>query len=374
MRKFTAFVLACVCAVSAHTADMVPLPAGQDKTPYPTDSWAELPSGDSLRLKLESIVSRAFEGDRPDALAGVRGMVVIVHGRLAAERYADGIGPETRLQSWSMAKSRLHAALGIAIGDGIIDPDAPARVPEWQTPGDPRRAITVRQLAQMTDGLAFREDYGDTNSEVMQMLFGAGRGDVGAAAARSPLAHPPGTHWSYSSGSANILSRVLRDALGGREAYRTFLQERLFKPLGMTSAVAEFDAAGTWIGSSYVHATARDYAKFGLLYLNHGLWEMRQLLPRAWADSASRGSPAARGVYGSLFWTNGRDGKDVPALSPKLPDDLYFARGFGGQLIAIAPSHDTVIVMLSASYGDASEPIIDLFADVIAATAEMPGK
>lgn len=374
MRKFAAFVLACVCAVGARAADMVPLPAGQDKTPYPTDSWAEWAPGDPLRLKIESILSRAFDGERAGALAGMRAMVVIAHGRLAAERYADGIGPETRLQSWSVAKSLLHAALGVAIGDGLIDPDASARVPEWQKPGDPRRAITVRQLAQMTDGLAFREDYGDTSSEVMQMLFGAGRGDVGAAAARNPLGHPPGTHWSYSGGSANILSRLLRDALGGREAYRTFLHERLFKPLGMTSAVAEFDAAGTWIASSYVHATARDYAKFGLLYLNHGLWEMRQLVPRAWAEGASRGSAAARGHYGTLFWTNGRDDKGTPALSSRLPQDLYFARGFGGQLIAIAPSQDTVIVMLGASYGDAHQPIIELFADILAATAEMPGK
>jgi CubicO group peptidase (beta-lactamase class C family) len=374
MRKFTAFVLACVYAVGAYAADMVPLPAGKDKTPYPTDGWAEWAPGDPLRLKIESIVSRAFDIERTGAVAGARAMVVIVNGRLAAERYANGIGPETRLQSWSVAKSLLHAALGVAIGDGLIDPDAPARVPEWQNPGDPRRVITVRQLAQMTDSLAFREDYGDTTSEVMQMLFGAGRGDVGAAAARNPLAHQPGMHWSYSGGSANILSRLLRDALGGREAYRAFLQERLFKPLGMTSAVAEFDASGTWIASSFVHATARDYAKFGLLYLNRGFWEMGQLLPRTWAESAPRGSPAAGGLYGTLFWTNGRNGKGVRALSPKLPEDLYFARGFGGQLIAIAPSQDTVIVLLGASYGDAHQTIIELFADVLAATAEMPGR
>jgi CubicO group peptidase (beta-lactamase class C family) len=367
MREFAAFGLACVFAFGAQAADIVPLPAGRDKTPFPTDGWAERAADDPLRLKIERIIARAFEGERPEALARTRTMVVIVHGRLTAERYADGIGPDTRLQSWSMAKSFLHAALGIAIGDGLIDPDAPARVPEWQGAGDPRRAITVRQLAQMTDGLAFREDYGDTRSEVMQMLFGAGRGDVGGAAARTRLGHAPGTHWSYSGGSANILSRMLRDALGGREAYRTFLHERLFKPLGMTSAVAEFDAAGTWIASSYVHATARDYAKFGLLYLNRGLWEMRELVPRAWAEGAARGSAAAKGLYGTLFWSNVRNEKGVPALSQKLPEDLHFARGFGGQLIAIAPSHDAVIVMLNASYGDAQEDIIDLFADVLAA-------
>ncbi len=146
------------------------------------------------------------------------------------------------------------------------------------------------------------------------------------------------------------------------------MRERLFKPLGMTSAVAEFDASGTWIASSYVHATARDYAKFGLLYLNRGLWEMRQLVPRDWAGGASQTTAASKGRYGALFWLNGRDAATGKlALSDKLPEDLYFARGFGGQLVAVVPSHDAVIVMMNASYGDESQPIIDLMVDVLSA-------
>ncbi|MDZ4867514.1 MAG: serine hydrolase [Alphaproteobacteria bacterium] len=366
MKEFAAFVLVCLFAFSAQAADAVPLPAGQDKTPYPTDGWAEYAAGDPLRVAVEGLIARAFEGARPVSLARTRAMVVIVHGRLVAERYSEGLSADSRLQSWSVAKSLLHAALGVAIADGKLNPDAPAPVPEWQGANDPRRAITLRQLAQMTDGLSFSENYGDTGSEVMQMLFGAGRGDVGAAAARAPAAHAPGSEWSYSSGSANILSRVLRDALGGREAYAAFVRERLFKPLGMTSAVAEFDASGTWIASSYVHATARDYAKFGLLYLNRGLWEMRQLVPRDWAGGASQTTAASKGRYGALFWLNGRDAATGKlALSDKLPEGLYFARGFGGQLVAVVPSHDAVIVMMNASYGDDSQPIIDLMVDVL---------
>jgi len=367
MRLIAAFVLGLLYAAGAQATEYA---AAGDKTPYPTDGWATLAPEDPLRAEIETIVARAFEGERSAPLAATRAMAVIVHGRVAAERYADGIAPDTPLQSWSMAKSLLHAALGIAIGDGLIDPDAPAPVPEWQADDDPRRAITVRQLAQMTDGLAFRENYGDTDAEVMQMLFGAGRGDVGAAAAQTPLAAAPGTRWSYSSGSANILSRILRDAVGGGEAYATFLKERLFGPLGMKSAVAEFDASGTWIGSSYVHATARDFAKFGLLYLNHGLWEMRQLIPRDWADGASRPSVASKGAYGTLFWLNARNGDQGPCfVSDKLPCDMYFARGFGGQLIGIVPSQDAVIVMLNVHYSDDAQPIIDLFADLIDAIA-----
>jgi len=368
MREFVALLVVCAFAFAARAADQVPTPAGQDKTPFPTQGWAEYAPDDPLRVTMTRILARAFEGARPASLMRTRAVVVISHGRLLAERYSEGIAADTRLQSWSVAKSLLHTALGVAIAEGRLDPDAPAPVPEWQGRDDPRKAITLRHLAQMTDGLSFREDYGDTNAEVMQMLFGAGRGDVGGAAAQAARGHEPGAAWSYSSGSANILSRVLRDALGGGGAYAAFVRQKVFKPLGMTSAVAEFDASGTWIGSSYVHATARDYAKFGLLYLNRGLWEMRQLVPRDWALGASQGSAAAKGRYGTLFWLNGRDpATGKLALSDKLPEDLYFARGFGGQLVAIVPSHDAVIVMLNATYSDESQPIVDLMAEILAA-------
>jgi CubicO group peptidase (beta-lactamase class C family) len=363
MRVVAAFLLGLAMSFGASAEEYA---VQGDKTPFPTEAWAEIAPDNPLRPALDSVLSRAFDGTRPPALSNTKAMVVIVGGRLAAERYAAGITKDTRLQSWSMAKSILHAALGLAIGDGLIDPDAPAGVPEWQSSGDTRARITVRELGQMTDGLAFREDYGDTNSEVMQMLFGAGRGDVGASAASARPLHAPGTVWSYSGGSANILSRVLRDRLGGQAPYGAFLNERLFKPLGMASAVAEFDAAGTWIASSYVHATARDFAKFGLLYLNRGFWEMRQLIPRDWVEAAGKPSMASKGLYGTLFWLNGRDASTGRlAISDKLPEDIYFARGFGGQLIAIAPSHDAVIVMLSAAYSEDNQPIVDLFADLL---------
>lgn len=157
MKEFAAFVLVCLFAFGAQAADEVPLPAGQDRTPYPTDGWAEYAAGDPLRVAVEGIIARAFEGTRPVSLMRTRAMVVVVHGRLVAERYSEGFTADTRLQSWSVAKSLLHAALGIAIADGTLNPDASVPVPEWQGANDPRRAITLRQLAQMTDGLSFRE-------------------------------------------------------------------------------------------------------------------------------------------------------------------------------------------------------------------------
>jgi CubicO group peptidase (beta-lactamase class C family) len=366
MRELAAvlLMLGC-CAVVAHAAEPLPA-AGGDKTPFPTQSWSEAAPSDPQRLGVERIIARAFEGVRPAALANTRAMVVVRHGHIVGERYSAGITRDTRLPSYSMAKSVLHAVLGLAIGDGLVDPEAPAPVPEWQEGGDPRRAITVRQLAQMTDGLAFRERYDDPDTEVMQMLFGAGRGDVGAAAAQAPLAHKPGTRWSYSSGSANILARILRDRLGGREAYRAYLDERLFKPLGMTSAVPEFDASGTWIASSFVQATARDFARFGLLYLRRGFWDGRQLIPPAWVALASAPTAPAKGAYGALFWLNARDPEiGKPAAFDRLPEDLFFARGHGGQITAIVPGKDAVIVMLNTAFTGDAKAIADLIADVV---------
>lgn len=358
-------LLFAALSLPALAADMVPLPAGQEPVPFPTTEWSEFDAADPLRQKLDTIVARSFDGERPVSLARTRALLVVKHGRIAAERYSDGITRDTRLQSWSMSKSFLHAALGLLVGDGKLDPDAPAPVPEWKDASDPRHTITVRQLAQMVDGLAFRENYSDTDAEAMQMLFGAGRGDVGKSAAATPLGAAPGAVWSYSSGSANILARIVRDALGGREATRAYLDDRLFKPTGMTSAVPEFDASGSWIASSYVHATARDFARFGLLYLRRGFWDGRQLLSVPWAESAIDGAPAAEGRYGMLFWLNAKDKTGKCAISEKLPCDMYFARGFGGQLIAIAPSQDAVVVMLNAAYTDEAQPIVDLMADIV---------
>ena len=364
------FVLLCLWSASALTAaqELAPLPPQPAGTPYPTQAWPELPSDDPLTTKVSAVLAHAFDGERPVSLVRTRALLVVQGGRIIAERYSDGITKDTRLQSWSMSKSFLHAAVGIAIADGKIDPAAPAPVPEWRDKSDPRHVITIRQLAQMTSGLEFTESYSDPSGEAMQMLFGAGRGDVGHAAANLASVHAPGTYWFYSSGSANIISRSLRDALGGRVQYRDFLRSRLFAPLGITSAVPEFDASGTWIGSSYVHATARDFARFGLLYLRGGMWDGKQILPRQWIDVARTPTLASKGAYGALFWLNAPDpDTGAPAIDAALPTDMFMARGFGGQFIAVVPSRDAIIVMLNVAYTGDTKPIIALVADVLKA-------
>jgi CubicO group peptidase (beta-lactamase class C family) len=345
----------------ANADTLVPFPPQPPAVPYPTVEWP-----DAKQPAVETIVDRAFTGTQPPALARLKAVLVVHQGTIAAERYAEGITRDTRLQSWSMAKSFLHAALGLAIDDRHINPDTRAPVPEWQNPNDPRKPITIRQLAQMTDGLAFEENYDNANAEVMQMLFGEGRGDVGRAAAQAKLRAQPGTRWSYSSGSANILSRILRDRLGGRDGYRTFLHNKLFAPLGLRSAVPEFDASGTWIASSYVHATARDFARFGLLYLRGGAWEGRQLISADWMNAARMPTAASNGHYGALFWLNATDrATGQPAVTAFLPTDTFFARGFGGQLITIIPSRDAVIVMSNLAYTEDTGPIPKLLGDIL---------
>ncbi|MBP6012437.1 MAG: serine hydrolase [Alphaproteobacteria bacterium] len=361
-------VFILLAGLTARADDLTPYPAQDPAVPYPTATWPEAPAESPARQAVEALLTPAFEGTRPPALARTKAVLVVQRGMIVAERYAAAIARDTRLQSWSMAKSFLHATLGLAIADGKLNPSAPAPVTEWKTPGDSRKSITLRQLAQMTDGLAFREDYGDANAEAMQMLFGRGRGDVGTSAATARSAAVPGTRWSYSSGSANILSRILRDTAGGREAYRAFLQQRLFAPLGIKSAVPEFDASGTWIGSSYVHATARDFARFGLLYLRGGAWEGRQIVPREWIDIARTPTMASKGEYGALFWLNARNpDTGNPAIAENIPEDTFLARGFGGQLITIVPSRDAIVVMLNAAYTDDNKPIVNLVANVLSA-------
>jgi CubicO group peptidase (beta-lactamase class C family) len=238
-----------------------------------------------------------------------------------------------------MAKSMLHAVVGMLVGEGRLALDAPAPVAAWRRDGDPRAAITLDQLLRMVDGLDFVEHYeASGRSDVIEMIFRTGSADVAAYAIARPLLHPPGTFWNYASGTSNIVARIVGDAVGGGgDAMRAFLHERLFDPIGMRSAKPRFDAAGTFLGSSYVFATARDFARFGLLYLRDGIWDGVRLLPRGWVDHARRETPASIGRYGAHWWL-ALDGSGI-----------FTANGFQGQYIVIDPARDLVIVRLGVS-------------------------
>lgn len=322
--------------------DLVALPPQPAKTPWPTVDWAEggdLPS--DARRSIEEMFDDTARFERTYA-------VLVVHrGKLVHERYADELEhwdrpnePVTRdtpLLSWSMAKSVLHAGVGMAVADGLLELNERAPVPAWSSPDDPRHDITLEHLLTMRDGLAFNEDYIDgETSDVIEMLFGSGAADVAAYATARPLAAEPGTRFNYSSGTSNIVAKILSDALPDGDA-TAFLRDRLFTPIGMHRAVGRRDEAGTFVGSSYVYAPAREMAKFGLLYLRDGMWDGTRILPEGWVDHARRErswDPVDDVGYGAHWWTT-RDGLGT-----------FRASGYEGQAIVICPTHDLIVVRL----------------------------
>ncbi len=299
---------------------------------------------------IERLVDEMF-GD--EARYGTTYAVVVVHhGDIVAEQYGGALphfdGPPepveqfTPLLSWSMAKSILHAAVGVLVGDGRLDVAARAAVPAWAAPDDPRHDITLDQLLAMRDGLDFAEVYTDDRpSNVIEMLFGPGQHDVAAYAASLPLAHAPGTTFNYSSGTSNILARIVGDVVGRGADYEQFLRKAIFDPIGMTTAQPRFDDAGTFIGSSYVYATARDFARFGRLYLRDGVTDDgTRILPEGWVahgTTARSVDPEDGRLYGAHWWVVGDD------------LDSFWAAGYEGQSILVCPPLDLVVVRLGRS-------------------------
>ncbi len=251
-------------------------------------------------VKLEKALDAAFAEPGPDKVRKTRAVVVVYDGRLVAERYAPGFDADMPLLGWSMAKSVTNALVGILVREGALDIHRPAPVPEWQGPDDPRRAITLDLLLRMSSGLAFEERY-DPLYDAVDMLYGSS--DFAAFAADKSLAFEPDATWSYSSGTANIIARIVRRAAEERhDHYYDFLRRELFDRIGMTSALMEADSSGTFVGSSYCLATPRDWARFGLLYLQDGLWGGERVLPAGWvAYSTTPTEKAPRGEYGALF-------------------------------------------------------------------------
>ncbi len=324
--------------------ELTALPAQGPGVPWPTNRWprAEVPIG----VDLEPLLDQICDDNGP--LAHTYAVVVIHRGQLVAERYQGAIpsfthppepvDADTKLLSWSMAKSMLHAVVGLLVLDGRLDLDAPADVPEWADQSDPRHAITLLHLLAMRDGLDFAEDYlDDRTSDVIQMLFGDGAADMAHFAADRPLAANPGERFNYSSGTSNIISAVLSRVLGPGAPTERFVHQRLFEPLGMTSAEMQFDAAGTWVASSYVRATARDYARFGLWYLRDGVWDGTALFARGWVDYGRtiQSVDPLDGPYGAHWWGVAGDRFGT-----------FRAAGYEGQSITICPALDLVVVRL----------------------------
>ncbi len=315
-----------------------------------------LPAGDSATAAKLEPIAKAFVDEK--AYGGTPFAFVVLHkGGIVAERYGKGISPETKLLSWSMGKSFTSALAGIMAGDSLIDIHAPLGIPEWQADG--RRAITLNHLLQMQSGLEWNENYGN-RSDVNIMLHQAE--DMGLYALSKPLEHEPGTFWYYSSGTTNIVMRYLRGKFSSDAEFLSYMRERLFKPVGIANPYFETDMNGTPVGSSYLYVTARDYARFGQLYLNDGCLGGERILPEGWVDYTRTPASASEGGYGAFFWLN-RNGR-----LPDVPEDMFSCNGHDGQQIYIVPSKELVVVILG--YSPKPDHVIDfngLLRDIIAA-------
>ena len=293
--------------------------------------------------RIKAIVQGAFiESNERSSVPGRTRAIFIVHdGRVIAEHYADGFNASTRLPGWSIAKSLTHAMVGLLVADGRIELEGTLPLPEWRK--DERRSITWDQMLRMTSGLAFNETYSNPFSDINQMLWATA--DISRFAAAMPLAASPGSTWRYTSGTTNVLTRAMRAVLADADGNdRKAPVRALFERIGMTSALMERDATGNLVGSSFVYATAADYARFGWLYAMDGMWDGTRVLPAGWVQHAMQPSVGSDGRYGAHFWL------DVP------PDDRHYfgetvpamlhASGFGGQWISILPAERLVIVRL----------------------------
>ena len=301
---------------------------------------------------VDALFSRTeSEGRSLALLIQQRGEVIAEqYGGQPANDFQEGsnLDADSTLISWSMAKSITHAAVGILAADGSLDVDAPAPVAAWA--GTSKAEITMLQLLEMRSGLHFIEDYVDgETSNCIEMLFGDSGLSHAEYAASQPLDHQPGTVWNYSSGTSNIVARIIGDIVHGsaggdpteREAsMRTFLTDRLFGPAGMASAEPKFDGAGDFVGSSYVYATARDFARFGELYRHDGVADLgtgERILPVGWTAHAAHqiATDEESGFgYGRHWWS----WPDFPAS--------YSCHGYEGQFIVVVPDAEIVLVHL----------------------------
>lgn len=297
-----------------------------------------------------------------------KALVVLHDGKLVAERYAPGYGPETPIWGHSVTKSVIQALVGVLVRQGRLRLDRPAPIGAWASPTDPHHAITVDQLLRMDSGLPFDETDGPVNPATHMWFREA---DSAAYAARMPLAHPPGSAWGYSNLGFALLSKVVGDAAGGGAVdTEDFARRELFTPLGMEHATIETDSSGTLLGSGFMYASARDFARFGQLYLDDGVVNGRRILPEGWA-TYSRSQTLDTG-YGAGFWTNRVNEGSVPVWDapwgmPQLPKDMFYARGAFGQYIVIVPSERLVVVRLGLTVQGGGTGIGDAAAAVIAA-------
>jgi CubicO group peptidase (beta-lactamase class C family) len=313
-----------------------PPPAGA-ALPFPAGDRTDLPAEgvDAHYRELAPVLERAFDGRSYADAPGVvtTAVLILKDGKLVAERYRPGFGLYSGYRTWSTAKSITAALIAIAAKQGILDLDAPASIPEWGYPGDPRQAITYKQLLWMSSGLVS----GGPNTNAIYF----GGQDIVSAATTTALEAPPGTRWKYANNDSLLLLRALRHLLADDLRYLRFPYDELLHPLGMYHTRMEIDHLGNFVGSSQTYTTARDLARFGLLLAADGVWNGKRLLPEGWVKFSTTPAPSKRPVvnqwgYGAQFW--------LLDQMPGVPPGTYTTAGNKGQFVSVVPGHDLVIV------------------------------
>ena len=316
-----------------------------NKLPYP---YGNLPQKDTIfgninYRSLQQAVENAFD-KAGDSIKKTRAVLVLYKGVIVGEKYAEGFSKDSKLLGWSMTKSITSAVLGVLEKQGKININQTNLFPEWEQ--DERSKITLNNLLQMNSGLEWVEDY-NTISDVTKMLFL--EKDMGKVQLEKSLISKPNNSWNYSSGTTNLISKFIRNQFNSHQDYLDFWYNELIDKIGMNSMLIETDVSGNYIGSSYGWATARDWAKFGLLYLNNGNWNGEEILSENWINYTKSPTNTSNGEYGAQFWLN------AGGIYPNAPKDLYSCNGYQGQYVFIIPSKELVIVR----FGLAENPIFN---------------
>jgi CubicO group peptidase (beta-lactamase class C family) len=381
------FLLVLGGAAGAHAQTLHPLPPQPEGVAWPTQEWAEAPLPGDVDQATVDLAATQILGVDP-LMGETRAVVVVQDGRIVFERYGEGYSRDNRLVSWSMAKSVTQALVGAAVLQGGVSIDAPMGNPHWRA-SDRRSSIPWRLWLQMVDGQDYLEIGAPSilENDVTHMLYGRGRMDTAAFASSLPLVRDPGAHWNYNSAGtilvADALTRTIvpspRDAEDRRNRMRIWMGQSLFDPIGM-HPVVEFDPSGTFYGSALVYATARDFARFGYLYLRNGVWDGRRILPEGWVDFARAPGPDPNtDVYGAHWWLTPAHGSGRPQRALITADDMrdaFSAQGHEGQIIVVVPSKDLVLVRLGRfdGGGEAWNALGDWATLMIGAFGERPAR
>lgn len=316
---------------------------------------------------LERVAAAAFDQNTYGAGTETTAVLVLKDGVIIAERYREGFGPDVPQRTWSVAKSIAATVIGAAVHDGLIDVNEPAGLAAWSSPGDPRGAITIKDLMHMASGLT-SPTAGNRTDDV---YFGGGR--VVDHAITNRLVAAPGTRWRYANNDTMTMMRALRERMRDDRKYLKYPFENVLFPLGMTHTFLEADWNGDFVMSSQVWTTARDLARLGQLYLNDGMWDGKRILPEGWAKYVATPAPTQPPLtrsdgsqipgYGAQFWLFGaRHG---------LPDGTYAALGNRGQSLMIVPERNMIIVRRGFDDNGGTQFDIARFAaDVLAAAPD----